>query len=187
MKGLLKDLPPLWDLKGWLQAILSRKQHPVLQFLRYGIAGVAAMAANILVFAICIRWIFPIPPESPSGLEPFPSDIMKVGSWLIDMARDVRVANFVKSNAVAFVLANTVAYVMNFKWVFQSGRHSRQMEVLLFFSLSLFSFVIGTSVASLMVGTFGVNEYIAKGSDVVFAILINFICRKFLVFKIESG
>jgi hypothetical protein len=39
-------LPRLWDVKGWLRAILSREPHPLLQFIRYGIAGVGGMAAN---------------------------------------------------------------------------------------------------------------------------------------------
>jgi putative flippase GtrA len=49
--------------------------------------------------------------------------------------------------------------------------------------VSLFSFVVGTAVASVMVGVYGINEYVAKISDVIFAILINYLCRKFLVFQ----
>jgi putative flippase GtrA len=172
-------LPKLWDVKGWLLAILSREKHPLLQFIRYGIAGVAAMVANLVFFVLCIRWVF----ISSDVVTSLPVEFTGLGNWLSDMRQDPRVGNYVKANAVAFVMSNVVAYVLNFKWVFESGRHSRHVEIFLFFSVSLFSFVIGTAVASILVGNFGVHDYIAKMSDVVFAILINFVCRKFLVFK----
>jgi putative flippase GtrA len=176
-------LPRLWDVKGWLRAILSREPHPLLQFIRYGIAGVAAMAANLFFFWLCIHFIFPSPaPDSGSAVQ-MPEGLGDLGRWLKNMWQDPPVAAYVKANTVAFLTANTVAYVLNFKWVFQSGRHSRHMEIFLFFAVSLFSFVVGTAVASVMVGVYGINEYVAKISDVIFAILINYLCRKFLVFQ----
>jgi putative flippase GtrA len=172
-------LPKLWDVKGWLKAILSREPHPLLQFIRYGIAGVAAMIANVGFFVICSRWIF----VNPDGASSTPVEFTGLVNWLSEMGQDPRVANYVKANVVAFLTSNVVAYILNFKWVFQSGRHSRHLEIFLFFLVSLISFVIGTAVASILVGSFGVHPYIAKGSDIVFAILINYLCRKFLVFK----
>ncbi|WFB35341.1 GtrA family protein [Kiritimatiellota bacterium B12222] len=176
-------LPPLWDVKGWLRAILSREQHPLLQFIRYGISGVAAMAANVLAFWICIQWFYPASPDVANELEMMTGGVGGISQWWSTMRHDPQVAAYVKANTVAFLLSNIVAYVLNFKWVFQGGRHSRQVEILLFFVVSLFSFVLGTAMASVLVGSFGVHEYVAKISDVVFAILINYLCRKFLVFK----
>lgn len=176
-------LPRLWDVKGWLRAILSREPHPLLQFIRYGIAGVAAMAANLLFFWLCMEWVFQAPPVAGSDTQQLPESLWQLGAWLAEMGNDPQVAAYVKSNTVAFLMANAVAYVLNFKWVFQSGRHSRHLEILLFLGVSLFAFVIGTAVASVLVGTYGINEYIAKMSDIVFAILINYLCRKYLVFQ----
>ncbi len=176
-------LPRLWDLKGWLYAILSREQHPLLQFIRYGIAGVAAMGTNILAFWICIQWIFPMPADAVADLEPLTGGVSGMADWVRKMGSDPQVLSYIKANTVAFLASNVVAYILNFKWVFQSGRHSRHVEILLFFSVSLLSFLLGTAIASVMVGSFGINEYLAKISDVVFAILINYLCRKFLVFQ----
>jgi putative flippase GtrA len=98
------------------------------------------------------------------------------------MGDDPRVLNYFRCNLVAFLFSNGVAYVLNFKWVFRSGRHSRHLEILLFFGVSFVSFLLGTAVASVLVSGFGLHEYIAKLGDVIAAVLINYVCRKFLIF-----
>lgn len=176
-------LPRLWDVKGWLKAILSHERHPLLQVIRYGIAGVAAMGANLLFFWIGIHWLFPVQAEIPPGFEIVVDEIAGAKGWWSQLLHDPDVAAYVKANTLAFVTSNVVAYLLNFKWVFEGGRHTLHLEIFLFFAVSLFSFAVGTGMASVMVGTFGINEYLAKSSDVVAAILINYLCRKFLVFQ----
>lgn len=182
MKLAFSGLPGLWDVKGWLKAILSREPHPLLQFIRYGIAGVLSMIANLLAFWFCFEFLFGGSEAIREGAS-VQQNLSSLRDWIDQMRNDPGVAAYVKANSVAFVMANIVAYVLNFKWVFQSGRHSRHLEIILFFSVSLFAFVLGTLLASVMVGTFGINEYVAKISDVFCAILINYLCRKFLVFQ----
>jgi len=177
-KGLLAGLPALWDLPAWWRAVFSRRKHPVLQFVRYGLAGVAAMAANLGAFVFCELVVFPVPLEAEAR-ELSWSDI---GQLIEILRNDIRVANFIKSNVVAFLAANTVAYVLNFLWVFESGRHSRTLEIFLFLTVSLLSFILGTLLASIAINQ-GIHTYIAKGADVITAILVNYVCRKFLVFK----
>jgi putative flippase GtrA len=183
MRPTVLGLPPWWDVKGWLRAILSRNPHPFLQFIRYGLAGVLAMLANLVFFAISIEWIFPIPEVAPTETLPLQEQGGEVISWLRELTRDPRVTNYVRANVVAFLMANVVAYVLNFKWVFESGRHSRAVEIILFFLVSLIAFLLGTALASVLVGSYGINEYLAKAGDIVAAILINYVCRKFLIFK----
>lgn len=136
------------------------------------------MAANLGAFILCERILFPVPAE----VEAVQLSWSDVGRLLSILREDIRVANFVKSNAVAFLAANTVAYVLNFLWVFESGRHSRSKEVFLFFSVSLASFFLGTLLASLAINH-GVHTYAAKGADIVTAVMVNYICRKCFVFK----
>ena len=66
--------------------------------------------------------------------------------------------------------------------MFESGRHHRSVEIGLFFGVSLASFVMGTFLASVGVSQ-GLNVYVAKGADVITAILVNYVCRKFLIFQ----
>lgn len=180
MRALWTGLPGLLDLPGWFRAVFSRRRHPVLQFIRYGLAGVAAMATNVLVFALSDLLWFPVGEGDGVGL---PASMAETGAWLSDMAQNSRVQNYLRCNVIAFLVANVVAYVLNFTWVFQSGRHSRRMEVFLFLLVSFIAFVAGTVLASFLVGSFGVNEYLAKIGDVVAAILLNYVCRKFLIFE----
>ncbi len=183
MRDLFQGLPGLFDLRGWFQGVFSQDPHPVFQFIRYGLAGVAAMAANVLFFALSEWFLFPVGEAGEADVLSFPSRWSELGPWLSEMGSNERVLNYVKCNVVAFLMANVVAYILNFRWVFESGRHSRHVEILLFFAVSFVAFVIGTALAGLMVGSFGMNEYLAKIGDIVSAILINYICRKFLIFK----
>ena len=180
MSRLLEGLPRVWDLPGWFRALFSQDRHPVLQFVRYGIAGVAAMVANVLFFALSDLFLFPVGDAEGLGA---PVSWPEVGPWLREMSRSVPVQNYLKCNLLAFLLANVVAYALNFRWVFESGRHSRQVEVTLFFLVSFIAFVVGTALAAFLVGSFGLNEYVAKIGDILSAILINYVCRKFLIFK----
>lgn len=183
MPELLKGLPGLFDLRGWFRGVFSNDPHPVFQFIRYGIAGVAAMAANVLFFALSEWLLFPIEKAGEADVLAFPRTWGELGPWVQEVGSNDRVLNYLKCNVVAFLMANVVAYLLNFKWVFEGGRHSRAVEITLFFVVSFISFVIGTAIAGMLVGSFGLNEYVAKMGDVVSAILINYVCRKFLIFK----
>lgn len=183
MRVLFAGLPPPRDVKGWIRAVLSSERHPVLQVIRYGLAGVAAMAANLLFFALAEQTLFPVPSAGAVETPAFPGRLSELGRWLGELGGDPRVLNYIRCNVVAFFMANGVAYLLNFKWVFQGGRHSRRVEVFLFFLVSMISFVVGTALASALVGGFGVNEYLAKIGDVLAAVAINFVCRKFLIFQ----
>lgn len=178
VRVLLAGLPALWDLPGWCRALFSKRKHPVLQFLRYGLAGVLAMAVNLGVFIFCERVLFPVPEDAVAVQLTW----SHLDHLLTILREDIRVANFVKSNALAFLLANIVAYALNFLWVFESGRHNRSLEIVLFFGVSLISFFMGTLLASLAINH-GVHTYVAKAADVLTAVLVNFVCRKCIIFK----
>ena len=174
----LDGLPSLLDIPGWFRAVFSSRQHPFLQFIRYGLAGVVAMATNLGVFIFCERVLFPVPEGAPTVSLPWldPLELLQM------LREDVRVTRFFQSNALAFLTANTVAYVLNFKWVFQAGRHSKQLEIMLFFGVSAFSFLLGTLLASIFIHQ-GMHPYLAKGADILTAVLVNYACRKWIIFK----
>ena len=179
MKLTLWDgLPSVLDLPGWFRAVFSSRKHPVLQFIRYGIAGVGAMVTNLGVFILSEQVLFPVPAgDAPVELPWFqPLELFRA------LKDDLRVMRFFQSNALAFLAANTVAYVLNFLWVFESGKHSKHVEVALFFLVSFVSFLLGTFLASVFIHQ-GVHPYLAKGADVITAILVNYACRKWLIFK----
>jgi len=183
MRALFRGLPPWYDVPGWFRAVFSRDAHPFLQFVRYGVAGVLAMATNVVVFALAEHLVFPVASAGEAEVLSLPDRWGEVGSWLGEMGENERVLNYARCNVIAFLGANIVAYVLNFMWVFQSGRHARHIEIFLFLGVSFVAFLVGTALAGVLVGNFGVNEYVAKMGDVAAAVLLNYVCRKFLIFQ----
>jgi hypothetical protein len=57
-----------------------------------------------------------------------------------------RSRNSMKGNAVAFVISNLVAYVINIYWVFVPGRYHWFIEIGLFYLVSGAAIVIGTAL-----------------------------------------
>jgi len=182
MGFLPKDMPPLREGRAWLAYVASHDAHPFIQFVKYGLAGVCALATDVLFFALADFFVFPIG-EGLAGSPTLPDSLAGIGQWLSDMREDPRVLNYIRCSVIGFLFSNVVAYYTNLKWVFRGGRHKRHVEMALFFTVSLVAFVIGVALGSFLVGSFHLNAYVAKAGNVVAAILINYLCRKFLVFK----
>lgn len=140
------------------------------------------MASDLLVFFLANTFLFPIGVAAEGVSRPL-ADYPSLLGWLQALLSDPRVANYLKCNLLAFLFSNAVAYLLNVKWVFRAGRHRRHLEIILFLLVSVVSFLLGSALGAYLVGRFGMNEYFAKGGNIAAAILMNFVCRKFLVFK----
>ena len=70
---------------------------------------------------------------------------------------------------------------MNF--VFVPGRHGRKKEFLLFIVASLVAFLIGTPLGSLLIKQYGINNWFALGATITVLVMVNYACRKFIIFK----
>ncbi|MCC5843656.1 MAG: GtrA family protein [Verrucomicrobia bacterium] len=176
------DMPPVREFRTWLVRAASHDAPPLIQFVKYGMAGVLAMGTDLLVFTLANLFLFPIGEAAESVTRPL-ADYPSLWAWMDSILSDPRVANYLKCNLTAFFFANAVAYVLNVKWVFRAGRHRRHLEITLFLLVSVVSFLLGSALGAYLVGRFGMNEYLAKGGNIVAAILINYLCRKFWVFK----
>lgn len=101
----------------------------------------------------------------------------------ISQERIQRGWNFFWSFSLAFLLANIVAYMVNRRWVFQSGRHSRVVEISLFYLMAITAFLLGTPLGAYLVAKFPLNEYLVYLMVAITSVLVNFLGRKFVVFK----
>lgn len=159
---------------------VSREAHPTIQFVKYGIAGGLATGAHIVVFFVLSIWIF------PALLADQGVDAMLV-RWLgVDvpvMEEGVRARNFVINNLIAFLFGNAVAYLINFHWVFTPGRHRRIIEVTLFLIISAIAMLVGVQIGVLIIQFFGATTTVSQLGNIIAAVLINYICRKYIVFK----
>ena len=72
---------------------------------------------------------------------------------------------------------------MNRLFVFKPGRHHIVIEFLLFLAVSAISMTVGTTLMGVLIKHFGVQTTYAFGANVLSSLLINYVMRKFLVFK----
>jgi len=155
-----------------VRAILSREAHPIIQFGKYGFCGVLAVAALVLGVMFFGQWI-PI-------VEPSEEALANGASPLGD---NLRAKNNVIANILAFPLSNLVAYGLNILFVFESGRHSRIKEFFMFTGVSFFSFMVGLLGGPFLISYFGIATALSQIGLVVTSTMVNFVCRKFLIFK----
>lgn len=155
---------------------LSHDAPPFVQFVKYGLAGGAATAIHILVFFLAGFFLFPcVSAEDPLV------KLFGLAAPAVDEALRARHAVF--ANVVAFLLANAFCYVANRLFVFRPGRHHVVLEFLLFLAVSAVSMTIGTALMGVLIKQFGVQTTYAFGANIFSSLAINYVLRKFFVFK----
>jgi putative flippase GtrA len=143
----------------------TRDTHPLIQFIKYGICGVGSLALTTAIFYALSRW----------GMYP-----ALVSSGVTD---EVRAVNSTYNNLISFFFGNIFAYVTNSLWVFTPGRHHRVLEFLYFSAVSTVGFSIGLLAGPLLIKMYGISTLSAQLLLIVSSTLVNFLCRKFFVFK----
>ena len=159
-----------------LKQFTGRQHSPLVQFIKYAIAGGIATIVNIVLFYACAFLLLPAldPTDAVAKLLHVNVSMLPVG---------VRARNSMIDNGVAFIFSNLTAYIINIFWVFESGRHSRVREILFFYLVSGVSFVIGTSLMGFLIHHFGLMTTIAFAANGVVSLLINYALRKYFIFK----
>lgn len=151
------------DWRTILAHVNSRDAHPMLQFIKYGICGLGAFITHQVIWGVLSLWVLPcIDPAIP---------------------QETRALNSTINNSIAVLFSTAVAYITNILWVFKSGRHSRTVEILSFFGIGVISFAGGLMAGPWLIKAFGINTLVAQLSMAVTSVLINFVCRKFFIFK----
>lgn len=148
----------------------------MLQFVKYAISGCIAVATHITVFHLVAWKIF-------LALQ---KDDWFVGLLKLrvpEMDNATRSRNSMKANAMAFVISNLVAYLINIYWVFVPGRYPWLLEVGLFYLVSGVSLTIGTALMGFLIRRFGTLTTYAFVSNCFTALMINYAMRKFFIFN----
>ena len=183
-----------------VKQFLQREAHPVIQFVKYGMAGTVAASVDICTFYLLSFTVFPAITSDDSlliGLGHLHRLIVSVFSgladarWVYDLlhfdvvpiTESVRERNYVINRSIVFFISNFAAYVLNMLWVFTPGRHRRHKEILLFFVVAISSFAIGTSLGWGLIYFVGLDTTQAFTGNILVAVMINFVARKYLVFK----
>lgn len=147
-----------------LAAFNSREAHPLIQFVKYGICGCSALVVHTAIFQLLLMMVWP---------------------ELNDTAMDrwTRAKATLIPTFIGFVFANTFVYWLNTRWVFTQGRHSPMKEFLLFTLVNLPGAAGGFLGQSALITFLNWPPRLALIGFVVPNVLINFLCRKFFIFK----
>ena len=153
-----------------IKQFTGRQHTPVVQFIKYAIAGGIATGVHIFIFYVCALILLPaLSPQDPVikllGLHPM---------WISDS---------MFNNGIAFIFSNLTAYVINIYWVFEAGRHNRILEILMFYAVSGVSLVIGSALMGFLINHCGMLTTLAFGANIAVSLMINYVLRKCVIFK----
>jgi putative flippase GtrA len=163
-------------MKKHVIALIQNKEHPILQFVKYGACGMAATLVDLAVFYFFALFIFPALGES-DVVASLLGDLARITTDQMQIER-----NFVANSGIAFIGSNLTAYALNAWLVFPSNKTSRHKEMILFFIVSGVSIAIGIFLGWVLVRMTGAASwgYLMK---VLSSLMVNYIGRKFFVFR----
>jgi putative flippase GtrA len=157
------------DLKTIFARIRERNVPPMIQFAIYGMCGGLATVVYLGCSIFLSYKVFPA------------MDGMIVnGAPITD---GLRAKNLLINNCIGFGVANVFAYVTNILFVFKTGRHHPALEFLYFTAVSFVSFGISQIAGPWLVDHFGISTKLAMFTNVIASAMLNFVFRKFFVFK----
>lgn len=147
-----------------------------MQFLKYSLSGGVAVVVHVIAFYF-FAWLI-VPALKDDDI------VVKILNLSVTAINDVvRARNAVINNWLAFIFSNLAAYVLNVLWVFESGRHKRWLEITMFYAVSAISIAVGSAIMWLLVRFIGSSTTLAFAADIVAAAMVNFVMRKYVIFK----
>ena len=153
---------------------LFRKDSLKIQILKYLLCGGLAVFVDQIVYYSLGLHLIPIFTSNDPLVE-------FLGISITPVDYDYQSRNLWIVNIVCWILANTTVYLMNRTFVFTSGKHKRFKEIILFFTFSLSQFVF-IALMDILV-KFGWEVTYAKYSMLLLGGFINFVIRKFIIFR----
>ena len=163
-------------MQNFLQQFKGRQHGPLVQFIKYAVAGAIATVVHVCLFYFLALEVLPALNQQ---------DVLAgVLHLRVVAASDaIRARNSVIDNLIAFIFSNLTAYLINIFWVFESGRHHRVLEIAFFYLVSGVSTILGSMLMGFLIGRFGVMTTVAFGASAVVSLIINYALRKRFIFK----
>jgi putative flippase GtrA len=162
-----------------LHDFMSRKDCPYTQFAKYILCGGMSVVVDATLFYLLAWLVFPC---LQTG-DPMTRLLEGLGFTVRQVSAEIVVRNYWIIKCGCFFASNLTVYILNVLYVFESGKHRRHHEVLLFFSISLFVFLGGTWLGTILIGAAGWHTTYAYLFVLALGVVTNYALRKFLVFK----
>src|SRR5664280_275890 len=143
-------------MQDFLRQFKGRQHGPLVQFIKYAIAGGIATAVHICLFYFFAMKLLPAlnQHDALAGL---------MHLHVPEVSDAIRARNSVIDNLAAFIFSNLTAYLINITWVFESGRHHRVIEIGIFYLVSGISTAIGSTLMGLLISRHGTTTTVAFG------------------------
>ena len=161
---------------GFFRQFKGHQHGHLVQFIKYAIAGAIATVVHYCIFYLMAWKVFP-------ALTPSDPAVVYLKLTPTDISDSLRAWYYVINFFVAFMISNSVVYVINIRWVFEAGRHSRRKEMGLFYLVAGISVGIGVFIFWILINFYGLNTTPTVIINTVICLLINYAARKFLIFK----
>lgn len=146
---------------------IKHDTHPFLQFVKYGFCGVAAVVVHTTVF-----WAL--------GYTVLPAHKIVDG---VPIEKVQMMKNYAIAQTIGFLASDIAAYLLNLAFVFKGGRHHRVLEFFLFTAVASIGFIIGLALSEYQLYYELGGSWSATLTLIVTSTLVNFVCRKFIIFK----
>lgn len=157
------DLKTIW-------ARIRRQDMPwMVQLSIYGFCGVLATVVSVGQVVLLSKHVIP----AYEGM-------IVDGAPITD---SLRAKNLLINNTIAFFTTNVMVYFLNVLLVFKRGRHHPWAEFFYFTLINGAGFVVSQIAGPWLIHRFGVPTNVAIFTNAVVSALINFVARKFFVFK----
>jgi len=163
-------------MRNFLRQFKGRQHTPLVQFIKYAVAGGVATTVHISLFYFFALRVLP-------ALNQHDAFASLLNLHVAEVSDAIRARNSVFDNVIAFIFSNLTAYLINIAWVFESGRHHRVIEIGIFYLVSGISMAIGSTLMGVLIGRFSITTTVAFGANVLTSLLINFVLRKYVIFK----
>jgi putative flippase GtrA len=165
-------------MKKNIKTFLADKDNHFVQFIKYSLCGGVATVVDMGVFFLFAWQVFPALTQS----DPFAQLLFRCHQEIQIVSEALRLRNYWLDKTVSFFFSNFTAYILNVLFVFKAGKHKRHHELMLFYAVSLVSFVMGTFAGDLLIRFAGLDTTYSYIAAAVAALLINYTGRKFFIF-----
>ncbi|MCQ2393549.1 MAG: GtrA family protein [Kiritimatiellae bacterium] len=165
----------------FIRRFLSHDAGPLAQFVKYGAIGVLTTLVQLSVFSLlAATWLkcltpddlavklLGLPSATFSGAEPW-----YAARWFLAAV----------ATAVGFTISNVICWILNRTFVFRPGKFRWFVELGMFFGAAASATVIALGVQSVLIKYAGMMTSTAVVLEVVVSFVINFVVRKFFIFK----
>lgn len=167
---------PVFLSWAWIRRFLSHDCSPFEQFLKYAAIGALSTIVQVAVFYACAATFL-------QCLKPDDLAVRFLGLPAAQVNDATRTVLAGGATGIGFFISNVFCWLMNRWFVFKAGKYAWYVEFGLFFSASLVAFLLGIAIQSVAIYFFGLMTTYAVFIEILTSLAINYVARKFLVFK----